>query len=80
MQDYKDLVLQGLRARLNKYENTDDQKHLINLTPRHYLRGQQVSNINNQNMSNVKIFFDSNILFYDNNRQSIHYFKFNFLF
>ena len=35
MQDYKDLVLQGLSARLNTYENTDDQKHLINLIPRH---------------------------------------------
>ena len=61
MQDYKDLVLQGLSARLNTYENTDDQKHLINLTPRHYLRGQQVSNINNQNMSNNNMYNNGDI-------------------
>ena len=57
MKDYKDLLLQGLSARLNTYENTDDQKNLINLTPRNYLRGQQATNIkpnlsNNNNMYN----------------------------
>ena len=43
MKDYKDLLLQGLSARLNTYENTDEQKPLINLTPRNYLRGQQAT-------------------------------------
>ena len=57
MKDYKDLLLQGLSARLNTYENTDDQKNLINLTPRNYLRGQQATNIkpnlsNNNNIYN----------------------------
>ena len=51
MGDYKDLLLQGLSARLNSYENTDEQKPLINLTPRHYLRGQQATNMN-QNLIN----------------------------
>ena len=51
MGDYKDLLLQGLSARLNTYENTDEQKPLINLTPRHYLRGQQASNVN----QNIKV-------------------------
>ena len=54
MKDYKDLLLQGLSARLNTYENTSEPKPLINLNPRHYLRGQQASNIN-QNMSKNNI-------------------------
>ena len=49
MKDYKDLIMQGLSARLNTYENTNEPKPLINLTPRRYLRGQQATN--NQNMS-----------------------------
>ena len=60
MNDYKDLVLQGLSARLNTYENTDEQKPLINLTPRHYLRGQQASNIN-QNLSNNNLYNNENM-------------------
>ena len=55
MKDYKDLLLQGLSARLNTYENTDEQKPLINLTPRNYLRGQQATNIN-QNIPNNNIY------------------------
>ena len=51
MKDYKDLIMQGLSARLNTYENTNEPKPLINLAPRRYLRGPQVSNIN-QNVSN----------------------------
>ena len=38
MEKYKDLILQGLSARLDIYENTNDKKTIINLTPRHYLR------------------------------------------
>ena len=60
MNDYKDLVLQGLSARLNTYENTDEQKPLINLTPRHYLRGQQASNIN-QNISKNNMYNNENM-------------------
>lgn len=60
MGDYKDLLLQGLSARLNTYENTDEQKPLINLTPRHYLRGQQASNIN-QNMSKNNLYDNENM-------------------
>ena len=60
MKDYKDLLLQGLSARLNTYENTDEQKPLINLTPRHYLRGQQASNIK-QNISNNNIYNNRDI-------------------
>ena len=56
MEKYKDLILQGLSARLDTYENTNDKKTIINLTPRHYLRGQQVSinrkMINNNNINN----------------------------
>ena len=43
MENYKDLILQGLSARLNTYENTEEKKIIINLTPRHYLRGQNIS-------------------------------------
>ena len=50
MKDYKDLIMQGLSARLNSYENTSDSKSLINLTPRKYLRAQQ--SIKNQNVNN----------------------------
>ena len=58
IKDYNDIVLQGLSARLNTYENTNEQKPLINLTPRHYFRGQQVSN--NQNISNNNINMNNN--------------------
>ena len=44
MENFKDLILQGLSARLDTYENTNEKKTIINLTPRHYLRGQQASN------------------------------------
>ena len=52
MQNFKDLILQGLSARLDTYENTNEKKTIINLTPRHYLRGQQISN--NYKRNNVK--------------------------
>ena len=47
MKDYKDLILQGLSARLNSYENTNEPKPLINLTPRKYLRANNNVNIPN---------------------------------
>ena len=65
MKDYKDLLLQGLSARLNSYENTNEPRSLINATPRKYLREQQASN-KNQNYSN-----NSNI----NNDINQNYFK-----
>ena len=53
MQNFKDLILQGLSARLDTYENTSKKMNIINLTPRHYLRGQQGS-INYINKNNLK--------------------------
>ena len=53
MKDYKDLILQGLSARLNTYENTSESRNLINLKPRTYLRGQQASNQNGNNQNNL---------------------------
>ena len=48
MEKYQDLILQGISARLDTYENSKDKKTIINLAPRHYLRGQQGSNIKNR--------------------------------
>ena len=61
MKDYKDLIMQGLSVRLNTYENTNEPRPLINLTPRKYLRGQQASN--NQNIS------------YNNNDMNPNYYR-----
>ena len=64
MENYKDLILQGLSARLNNYENTREKKALINLEPRHYLRArnninndvnQDMNNYNNNNENNQNI-------------------------
>ena len=52
MKDYRDLLLQGLSARLNSYENTNEPRALINSTPRKYLREQQASKINQNNSNN----------------------------
>ena len=70
MEKYKDMILQGLSRRLDNYENTDDKKTIINLTPRHYLRGQKTSynkntiKNNNYNDENIE---QKNILINDNN-------------
>ena len=69
MGDYKDLLLQGLSARLNSYENTDKQKTLINLTPRHYLKGQQTTNMN-QNLINNNNNNNNNNNLYNKNIQN----------
>ena len=53
LEKYKDLILQGLSARLDTYENTNEKKIIINLTPRKYLRRQNIlrNNINiNKNL------------------------------
>ena len=49
MKNYQELILQGLSARLDPYENSKDKKTIINLAPRHYLKGQQMSYNNNDN-------------------------------
>ena len=65
MKDYKDLIMQGLSVRLNTYENTSEPKHLINLTPRKYLRGQQATNTN-QNQQTINNNGDMNQNYYKN--------------
>ena len=65
MKDYKDLILQGLSARLNTYENTNEQNVIINLTPRHYLRGPQITHERTNNNNNTK----SNKMFKSTNPQ-----------
>ena len=52
MEKYKDLILQGLSARLDTYENTNDKKTIINLTPRHYLRAKPNINSNTNILNN----------------------------
>ena len=52
MENYKDLILQGLSARLDTYENTNEKNIIINLTPRHYLRGYIKKNKNKKNNDN----------------------------
>ena len=66
MENFKDLILQGLSARLDTYENTNEKKTIINLEPRHYLRGQQVSNNNINNINNA----NQNILNKNNNNNN----------
>ena len=51
MKDYKDLIMQGLSVRLNTYENTNEPRPLINITPRKYLRGPQATNNGEMNQN-----------------------------
>ena len=77
MSDYKDLILQGLSARLNTYENTNEQNVLINLTGRHYLRGPQISHANqvsiNENQINNNMNQPQNQMFKSTNPQLNNY-------
>ena len=72
MENFKDLILQGISARLDTYEITNEKKTIINLNPRHYLRGQPVSinNIKNKNVKKNNIedenYINENI--FDNNK------------
>ena len=52
MENYKDLILQGLSARLDTYENTNEKNIIINLTPRHYLREYIKKNKSKKNNDN----------------------------
>ena len=72
MENFKDLILQGLSARLDTYENTNEKQTIINLAPRHYLRGQQFSNnINNINNANPNILNKNNYNNYEENNDEI---------
>ena len=52
MDNFKDLIMQGLSARLDTYENANEKNIIINLKPRKYLRQKKESihpEINNDN-------------------------------
>ena len=52
MDNFKDLIMQGLSARLDTYENANEKNIIINLKPRKYLRQKKESihaEINNVN-------------------------------
>ena len=52
MDNFKDLIMQGLSARLDTYENANEKNIIINLKPRKYLRQKKESiqvGINNEN-------------------------------
>ena len=54
MDNFKDLIMQGLSARLDTYENANEKKILINLKPRNYLRKkQEIKNIDIQNNNDI---------------------------
>ena len=47
MKDYKELSLQGLSARLNKFDKAFDKTNLndIDIKQRYFLRGPQICNL-----------------------------------
>ena len=59
MNNFKDLIMQGLSARLDTYENEEEKNMIINLKPRNYLTKKE--NINNNNINNNKNEFENNI-------------------
>ena len=59
MDNFKDLIMQGLSARLDTYENAEEKNMIINLKPRNYLTKKE--NINNNNINNNKNEFENNI-------------------
>ena len=50
MHNFKDLIMQGLSARLDTYENAKEKNIIINLKPRKYLKKKQ--EVNNPNINN----------------------------
>ena len=50
MDNFKDLIMQGLSARLDTYENAKEKNIIINLKPRKYLKKKQ--EVNNPNINN----------------------------
>ena len=50
MDNFKDLIMQGLSARLDTYENAKEKNIIINLKPRKYLKKKK--EVNNPNINN----------------------------
>ena len=67
MDNFKDLIMQGLSARLDTYENAEEKNMIINLKPRNYLRKKE--NIDNNYINNNKNEFENNI---NNNNENIN--------
>ena len=57
MDNFKDLIMQGLSARLDTYENTKEKNIIINLKPRKYLKQKQ--EIKNQDINYNNINYNS---------------------
>ena len=53
MDNFKDLIMQGLSARLDTYENAKEKNIIINLKPRKYLKKKQEVNNPNINYNNT---------------------------
>ena len=53
MHNFKDLIMQGLSARLDTYENAKEKNIIINLKPRKYLKKKQEVNNPNINYNNT---------------------------
>ena len=53
MHNFKDLIMQGLSARLDTYENAKEKNIIINLKPRKYLKKKQEVNNPNINYNNA---------------------------
>ena len=53
MDNFKDLIMQGLSARLDTYENAKEKNIIINLKPRKYLKKKQEVNKQNNNYNNT---------------------------
>ena len=53
MDNFKDLIMQGLSARLDTYENANEKNIIINLKPRKYLKKKQEVNNPNINYNNT---------------------------
>ena len=60
MDNFKDLIMQGLSARLDTYENAEEKNMIINLKPRNYLRKKE-KNINSKNDFEYNITNDNEI-------------------
>ena len=69
MNNFKDLIMQGLSARLDTYENAEDKNIEINLKPRKYLgKNKEIKNKEiNSNENNLN---NNNIINNDENRNN----------
>ena len=59
MDNFKDLIMQGLSARLDTYENAKEKNIIINLKPRKYLKKKQEVNNPNINYNNTNTNIDN---------------------